>query len=53
MAGPVHTGAATTAYAAFPREIRHPPRSFAERAFNLQRPTEMPRGGHFAAPRGI
>jgi pimeloyl-ACP methyl ester carboxylesterase len=38
-----------TAYASFPREIRHPPRSFAEQAFNIQRWTEMPRGGHFAA----
>ncbi len=26
-----------------------PPRSFAERAFNIHRWTEMPRGGHFAA----
>ncbi len=33
----------------FPREIRHPPRSFAEQVFNIQRWTEMPRGGHFAA----
>jgi pimeloyl-ACP methyl ester carboxylesterase len=38
-----------TAYASFPREIRHPPRSFAEQVFNIQRWTEMPRGGHFAA----
>jgi pimeloyl-ACP methyl ester carboxylesterase len=38
-----------TAYASFPREIRHPPRSFAEQAFNIQRWTVMPRGGHFAA----
>ena len=38
-----------TAYASFPREIRHPPRSFAEQFFNIQRWTEMPRGGHFAA----
>jgi pimeloyl-ACP methyl ester carboxylesterase len=26
-----------------------PPRSFAERTLNVQRWTEMPRGGHFAA----
>jgi hypothetical protein len=39
-----------TAYASFPREIRHPPRSFAEQVFNIQRWTRMPRGGHFAAP---
>ena len=38
-----------TAYASFPREIRHPPRSFAEQAFNIQRWTVMSRGGHFAA----
>ncbi len=38
-----------TAYASFPRETRHPPRHFAEPAFNIQRWTEMPRGGHFAA----
>jgi microsomal epoxide hydrolase len=41
--------ATPTAYASFPRETRHPPRSFAEQAFNIQRWTEMPRGGHFAA----
>ena len=41
--------ATPTAYASFPRETRHPPRSFAEGAFNIQRWTEMPRGGHFAA----
>ena len=38
-----------TAYASFPREIRHPPRPYAEGLFNIQRWTEMPRGGHFAA----
>jgi microsomal epoxide hydrolase len=38
-----------TAYASFPRETRHPPRSFAEQQFNVERWTEMPRGGHFAA----
>lgn len=39
-----------TGYAAFPREILRPPRSLAERTFtNLQRWTEMSRGGHFAA----
>ena len=26
-----------------------PPREWAERFFNVQRWTEMPRGGHFAA----
>jgi pimeloyl-ACP methyl ester carboxylesterase len=38
-----------TAYAAFPREIVRPPRSIAERTFNIQRWTPMPSGGHFAA----
>jgi pimeloyl-ACP methyl ester carboxylesterase len=38
-----------TAYAAFPREILRPPRSIAERFYNIQRWTEMPKGGHFAA----
>lgn len=37
-------------YASFPREIFHPPRSVAARVFsNIQRWTELPRGGHFAA----
>jgi pimeloyl-ACP methyl ester carboxylesterase len=38
-----------TAYQAFPKDILHPPRSLAERAFNIQRWSEAPRGGHFAA----
>jgi microsomal epoxide hydrolase len=38
-----------TAYAAFPREILHPPRSLAERVYNIRRWTAMPAGGHFAA----
>jgi microsomal epoxide hydrolase len=38
-----------TAYAAFPREILHPPRSLAERVYNIRRWTTMPAGGHFAA----
>jgi len=38
-----------TAYAAFPREIVRPPRSLAERVFNIRRWTPMPAGGHFAA----
>lgn len=36
-------------FAIFPREITVPPRSWVERAYNVQRWTEMPRGGHFAA----
>ncbi len=38
-----------TGYAAFPREIVRPPRSFAERMYNIRRWTAMPAGGHFAA----
>jgi pimeloyl-ACP methyl ester carboxylesterase len=37
------------AFAAFPEEIPIPPRSLAERAFNITRWTTMPKGGHFAA----
>jgi microsomal epoxide hydrolase len=38
-----------TAYLSFPKEIVHPPRQVAERAFNIQRWTLAARGGHFAA----
>jgi len=38
-----------TGYAEFPAEILHPPRSVAEKVYNIQRWTKMPRGGHFAA----
>jgi len=39
-----------TACALFPKEmLAWPPRSYAERMYNVQRWTEMPRGGHFAA----
>ena len=38
-----------TAYQAFPKDILHPPRQLAERAFNIQRWTVSPSGGHFAA----
>ncbi len=39
------------AFALFPKDINQPPppREWAERFFNVQRWTEMPRGGHFAA----
>ena len=42
------------AFALFPggahlKDISQPPREWAERFFNVQRWTEMPRGGHFAA----
>ncbi len=38
-----------SAVAMFPKEISHPPRSLVEQGYNVQRWTEMPRGGHFAA----
>jgi microsomal epoxide hydrolase len=40
-----------TGFANFPGEPLYsaPPRSFAERAYNIVRWTDMPRGGHFAA----
>ena len=37
-----------TAYLAFPREIYRPPRSWAERTFNIRRWTPAARGGRFA-----
>ena len=36
-------------YAEFPREILSPPRSLAERMYDIRRWTRMPAGGHFAA----
>lgn len=40
-----------TAFANFPGEsiYKPPPRSWADRAYNITRWSEMPRGGHFAA----
>lgn len=37
-----------TAVALFPYDISSPPRSWAERTYNVTRYTLMPRGGHFA-----
>lgn len=37
------------AVAVFPKELPMPPRSWVERVFRVDRWTEMPRGGHFAA----
>ena len=37
------------AIAVFPKELSTPPRSWAERTYNVQRWTEMDSGGHFAA----
>jgi len=38
-----------TAFALFPKDISSPPKEYAERFFNVQRWTKLPRGGHFAA----
>jgi microsomal epoxide hydrolase len=38
-----------TGCAIFPCELFRPPRAWAERAYNIQRWTRMPSGGHFAA----
>ncbi len=39
-----------TGYARFPADLSPPPpRAWVERAFNVRRFSEMPRGGHFAA----
>jgi pimeloyl-ACP methyl ester carboxylesterase len=38
-----------TAFALFPRDISSPPREWAARFFDVERWTEMSRGGHFAA----
>lgn len=37
------------AIARFPREEPMPPREWVKRGYNVQRWTEMPSGGHFAA----
>ena len=37
------------AVARFPKEEPMPPRDWVERAYDVVRWTEMPRGGHFAA----
>ncbi len=36
-----------TGCAIFPRDVKRVPRPWAERAYNVQRWVEMPRGGHF------
>lgn len=38
-----------TAISVFPKELSVPPREWADRIYNVQQWTEMPRGGHFAA----
>jgi microsomal epoxide hydrolase len=38
-----------TGFALFPKDLSRPPREWAQRFYNVQRWTEMPHGGHFAA----
>ena len=38
-----------TGFAVFPKDSSRTPREWAERFYNVQRFTEMPRGGHFGA----
>ncbi|MFC4312642.1 epoxide hydrolase family protein [Steroidobacter flavus] len=38
-----------TGYTRFPEGALHPPRSLAERAYNIQHWSDMPAGGHFPA----
>ena len=37
------------AYAQFPKELSKPPREFLSQGYNIQRWTQMKKGGHFAA----
>ena len=36
-------------FATFPKDLPNPPREWAQRFFDVQRWTEVPKGGHFAA----
>lgn len=38
-----------TGLASFPKDLAPPPKSYADRFFNMVHWTDMPRGGHFAA----
>ena len=49
MTPPVDNAAVPTAVAVFPKDLSHPPRSWAERTHRVARYIVMPRGGHFAA----
>ena len=47
--GPGDRVTVPTAVAMFPYDLKHPPREWAERFYDVRRWTEMPRGGHFPA----
>jgi pimeloyl-ACP methyl ester carboxylesterase len=49
MLGPNERVQVPTGAALFPRDIACPPRAWAERVYPIERWTQMPRGGHFAA----
>jgi pimeloyl-ACP methyl ester carboxylesterase len=49
MTPPVRHVTVPTAVAVFPKDLSRPPRSWAERTYNITRYTVLPRGGHFAA----
>jgi pimeloyl-ACP methyl ester carboxylesterase len=49
LTGQVISVTVPTAVAVFPHDLVLPPRSWAERTYNVVRYTRMPRGGHFAA----
>ena len=46
---PVRRVEAPTAIALFPKDLSHPPRSWAERTYAVTRYTALSDGGHFAA----
>lgn len=48
-AAPVPRVEVPTGFALFPRDLLPVPREVGERFYNVQRWTELPRGGHFAA----
>jgi pimeloyl-ACP methyl ester carboxylesterase len=45
----IGSGEVPAGFAMFAKDLSHPPRVWAERFFNVQRWTEFPKGGHFAA----
>jgi pimeloyl-ACP methyl ester carboxylesterase len=47
--GPADFVQVPCAFARFPKELSAPPRTWVERGYNVQRWSEMLRGGHFAA----
>ena len=49
LSTPITEVTVPTGVAVFPADLSHPPRQWAQRSYNVQRFTQMPRGGHFAA----